>query len=857
LIGSDLTAYQIGLDGVSRNANSLMHIVGVVPSVPVLSQEMLRDLFNDFLAKESYHEALALAKSYASSSEDYDLYQRLLNALEAIDPDKVPKVTLVNTLVNFADALESRNEISRRDDLNDRAIGLFKEIGHTHGHLLIEMRRCLEAKNSLSAAIRMERLLHIKDRLEEFGDFGDTRQLIRSLFGLTLQLEDAKVVETLEFLDRESMRLREISGSRLTWMFGQLQSFGRWKFLGANTGRMLLTLKAIYDSLVETDALRIRNDAARLISEAYEKLGDNEVAKQWKAKIQDVAMYSQVDALFADPFIAELEVTMVAPDDVLEDEKVEKQLEQAKRQTSGQYPIAERWVMLLKLCQMSEMFLNQIKLRGIGRTRKLVSSCIETAESLLPRITKDKAIIYTGNILQVKARMTQMESFFTGDPVGTINLDKLRESISAQRAVVDYFELNGPITQRAMAQQSLAMSLGLLWTCEGEKPDSSLFHEAVGLYEAAGRTLQRWGTNAVFKGNARYHLKLWFKGHDVGIVMPASQDQTVPTKTAQEKTLECIKVLEDLMTNERLDLSALGTEQAIISKQKLGSSEDAILLFETELPVMATMNHNDEGVWNTVQKSKARSVSDLLGLGIRIPQDLKHEIDKNPETGQMLENEQKLLHAMETSSGEDRFQIAKNLEVHRRAMRANGYLRQVLELREGAPVSLSKLKSLSSILNRSGTSRRILFADWILFRKTYWLLLFDGEQVQVFNLKIPDEPVAEWRKKYLHVPKPMNDDDLEPLQSLHCLIAPLVASSKENDLLVLCPTKSLHGVPLHAATIAEDSKISLIERNPVIYLDHYRVRHGCRNRTASLWANGRYLRSLISYEVVRVVIRTY
>jgi CHAT domain-containing protein len=54
----------------------------------------------------------------------------------------------------------------------------------------------------------------------------------------------------------------------------------------------------------------------------------------------------------------------------------------------------------------------------------------------------------------------------------------------------------------------------------------------------------------------------------------------------------------------------------------------------------------------------------------------------------------------------------------------------------------------------------------------------------------------------------------EVLHHLDFLIAPLGKYSNPGDLLILCPTKLLHRLPLHALAVDDQA---LIERNPVIY----------------------------------------
>jgi CHAT domain-containing protein len=95
----------------------------------------------------------------------------------------------------------------------------------------------------------------------------------------------------------------------------------------------------------------------------------------------------------------------------------------------------------------------------------------------------------------------------------------------------------------------------------------------------------------------------------------------------------------------------------------------------------------------------------------------------------------------------------------------------------------------------------------------------------VVGLQVQD--VADWKTTNLKTEIMKSRIGECALQDLQPLITPLLVFSKPDDLLVLCPTGPLHGLPLHAIEIEPDTV--LIERNPVIYTTSIAVLRHCLN----------------------------
>ncbi|KAJ6258671.1 hypothetical protein Dda_6719 [Drechslerella dactyloides] len=105
-------------------------------------------------------------------------------------------------------------------------------------------------------------------------------------------------------------------------------------------------------------------------------------------------------------------------------------------------------------------------------------------------------------------------------------------------------------------------------------------------------------------------------------------------------------------------------------------------------------------------------------------------------------------------------------------------------------------------------------------------------EIRIFKCNIGMQKVRDWAEEYLlHEEMPLESrtayDDLDILNDL---IAPIADVTDPEDLLVLSPTEGLHNIPLHALkidTTDRGERITLIERNPVVYIPSFSIMRQC------------------------------
>ncbi|KAH7908905.1 CHAT domain-containing protein [Hygrophoropsis aurantiaca] len=302
----------------------------------------------------------------------------------------------------------------------------------------------------------------------------------------------------------------------------------------------------------------------------------------------------------------------------------------------------------------------------------------------------------------------------------------------------------------------------------------------------------------------------------------------------------------------------------------VGSLHKAIRqIFDLGLEV-ATAHDEAPGAWEWIQHSKARSLADMLKLH-------GSQVDRYPEiyfddinwlyrdspsiyielnSLAPLFRMTRLSKALLTASLEDRSGIKAELRMLKRGMREDPALRGSLAVLTGAPATLDDLQWMSLT-----STERVIFLDWTAVGDVLFLVHVEIVDARVFPPPVPGQRptdvypkirmhklgisvsvIERWRNsgveghRYLDRRQLSGPDAYDNLNMLKELIAPIKTLSQPGDMLVLCPTKPLHGIPLHAIEIdvdEDEESVVLLERNPVIYTYSHSVLRQCLARSKS------------------------
>lgn len=287
--------------------------------------------------------------------------------------------------------------------------------------------------------------------------------------------------------------------------------------------------------------------------------------------------------------------------------------------------------------------------------------------------------------------------------------------------------------------------------------------------------------------------------------------------------LESLKKAEMLRGRIRLDLSVLSGPEAIRRKQLFSASEINQKVFHTAL-LVTYQQRMYSAAWDWIQMFKARSLSDLLGIGCLIPEHLSEQFRDNEELTQLLAEESELVQRIERQPPDARWQQRIELDNLRKKMRNFPSLSELLDLRAGRSEMISDLTWLFQ-----SASQNIVLIDWICVGDDVYIVILDHKlQPSMERLPFSVMWLKEWVKK--HIPESFRKPEKDsPLRELDNLILPLSFVNQSGSVLILSPSGPLHSIPLHALKLP--SSRTLIEEYPVVYAPSLSILHLCVLRT--------------------------
>jgi len=250
-------------------------------------------------------------------------------------------------------------------------------------------------------------------------------------------------------------------------------------------------------------------------------------------------------------------------------------------------------------------------------------------------------------------------------------------------------------------------------------------------------------------------------------------------------------------------------------------------VYQLALQITCQYRLQPEQAWRWAQKSKARSLSDILGIGVGLPLKIEEQLKQSDKALKLVEREQALSHQIQQSSAKDRILLKLEMDGLLNEMSTTPELTDYLELKHGQALHR---QDMNEILTESEGEASKIFIDWIAVGERIYLLAFPAASTpslypislsrsEVSNFVNIDLSPESFRANLKYVP------DL--LGRMAPLVQPLLQCSQPGDLLIFSPTGPLHRLPLHALEV---EGAVLIERNPVVYTPSSTVLRYCLSR---------------------------
>jgi CHAT domain-containing protein/tetratricopeptide (TPR) repeat protein len=267
-----------------------------------------------------------------------------------------------------------------------------------------------------------------------------------------------------------------------------------------------------------------------------------------------------------------------------------------------------------------------------------------------------------------------------------------------------------------------------------------------------------------------------------------------------------------------------------------------LLLMEARDPSQETISE----IWNWVQKAKARSLARTIGRGRDIPPGLMSDIFRSNDARQKYEEMVVLQKRIQDAEPSARFDLRRQLDAKRRSMKTDPLLRRLIDLYEGTPLKMSEIAAIG---RGAKCLNSIALIDWYYLppyaNVAGKMLLFTA---RAHSAPTMDILTTKLEHAYMWQVESLQNDggkalcDIQTRNSfdnlLGGLVAPLSFRTKQDDVLVLCPsTVFLHRLPLHALLLKtsplgeQDSFSPLIHRNPVVYIHSHSLLRSCFSAT--------------------------
>jgi len=286
-----------------------------------------------------------------------------------------------------------------------------------------------------------------------------------------------------------------------------------------------------------------------------------------------------------------------------------------------------------------------------------------------------------------------------------------------------------------------------------------------------------------------------------------------------DEGLSHLEQAEKIRTTMREEFWSNSEAETLEFKQSLVSQGFQIYSLGLELSIE---KQDVTGAWKWIQRGKARSLSDLLGLHNNAPATLLEKAIEDPQARQLFDEESRLLKDLSACPPENRFQVRLKLSELRQKMTTISVCDPVLNLRSGAPMTLENISSIFP------AQAKVLCVDWVVCQDSFWLFTIrPGEDPVMRPVDISVSQVVNWKQNFLTTQALRDKKANAWLSRLDKLVAPLGAIAREDEILIFSPTGELNALPLHALCI---DGIPVIERQRVIYASSLSVLRHCLNR---------------------------
>lgn len=782
------------------------------PPMPSLSPGFQASLARYLLEIRDFKGALKIAQ-LEESTETAAVLQDIIRSSEASEAFRA------SALHAYSDKIRLLGETEAWVQSLMEASSAYENAGHAFGSMQIQLELIQKQPSMPVSDDSVKALRDIVHRLGSVGNWLAAGECLNKLAELNRKMVNSRAVDQALKIEEQIHLVSDRCRNPLLWIEYALSRI-KWSTLqGDNTARSLDLVEKANRIISQYDAPRLQTVVLMILSQSHMALGDPYTAAYYLPSLF-TRIARRIRFLWGqDSFLKARRLLASPPDGISELQSLRTEMSEIRLMIATAQS-AERSQEIQRLLHLTKIYLIQTDSRGIHAVTQLVSCVLSFVEDVCESLEETHKNTRRGDILETRALLLWSQADRSKNPSEQEKF--IAQTPELLHEAAGLYRMAGQEIYVASMEIQLSLNYERLWTLRGYHRDANEFKQAVSSVGKAEEIRKRIGSVRDLAVAAQLAMNLYFGFLRKHAFPP---DSSVKTNHAvKEREGEAFKLtLHNASEADRLfnlirhDMSSLQRQQAIVAKQKLRRDDVVQSIFRTAIE---TNHYADQPAdqWDWIQKAKARSISDILGLGINLPADLKARLEKHAGSAQMLEEETSLVNEVSRASVEEGLLVRERLDAHRRRMEKEPLLKEILDLRHGQPTTLTRLKGLGS----PHPKRNILFVDWFVMSGEFWMALASAsDAISTFRLSFKPEDAEEWKKTFLgHGPDGkhhLDKHDMEPLHRLSSLVKPLLERSKTGDVLIFCPSEELHGLPLHAATISAEPAQSLIERNPIVY----------------------------------------
>lgn len=295
---------------------------------------------------------------------------------------------------------------------------------------------------------------------------------------------------------------------------------------------------------------------------------------------------------------------------------------------------------------------------------------------------------------------------------------------------------------------------------------------------------------------------------------------------------------QNLLAAAADDLDALRKAFRAADRLEARTGKSSLADAASEITAQALRLHlqlhpNPEEAWRWVVASKSRALNDLMAADAEMPASLAQLVERDPHVAQLVRDERRLVLRLSDAPAADRIHLSTELDGLHARMHQRAELRDYVELRSGAAADADDLVAACG-----QAPAPCAFVDWAVVEDAIWVFVAKPgciptvTPVALLHAAVR-ERVTDWFSPRSFRMTLLHDPDI--LHELDALVAPLAHLTIPDEHLILCPTRSLHAVPLHALHVEKEP---LIVRNPVAYAPSLGIFRQCRLRPDAIDPHG-------------------